>query len=149
MSAIGSISGSAQAQQLQDLRRQADQGGGGIPDEAFSQAAQAAGLDPSKVDDVKSQIQAAVQQAIQGSSGGDRRAAVENAVDGVLKDNGVDPTAFKKQLQAAGRKHRAHHGHRPHQARPQQQTSSTDASAEPSDGVTDPSANGEGLNVLA
>jgi hypothetical protein len=78
----------------------------------FASALQSAGVDPSKVGDIQSQIDAAVQSVRQdgstSTSGTDQRAAIKQAVDGVLQQNGVDVTKFDAALKAqhAGHAHR-------------------------------------------
>ena len=74
---------------------------------AFASAAEAAGTDPSKIADLRKQVDAAAQQARQSeSSGTDRRRAVQAAVDNVLKQNGVDLQKFhdamRSQFEKAG-----------------------------------------------
>jgi hypothetical protein len=80
----------------------------------FASALQSAGVDSSKVGDIQSQIDAAIQSVRQngGSSGTDQRTAIKDAVDGVLQKNGVDVSKFDAALKAqhAGHAHRGHKG---------------------------------------
>lgn len=78
-------------------------------EKAFGKALEAAGVDPSKVADVQKQIR----QAVEGVSKTGQRPdgdALKAAIDGVLKDNGVDVEKFKAALEAARPPglHRAH-----------------------------------------
>ncbi|MBN2584225.1 MAG: hypothetical protein JXL80_14275 [Planctomycetes bacterium] len=62
------------------------------------------GLSVSEVSDLKSQIDAAVQAATENlDDGSDPRAAIEEAVNGVLEDNGIDVEEFKSVMQSAAR----------------------------------------------
>lgn len=66
---------------------------------AFSAAAQAVGVDASKVDDLQKQIDDAVKTARKNSTTGtDTRQAVRDAVDGVLKANNIDPAKFHEAM---------------------------------------------------
>lgn len=76
----------------------------------FESALTAAGADPSKVSTIESQIQAAIKSARSGASdSGNSRAAVQTAIDTVLKNNGVDASKF----QAAIRSQHPHHAPQP------------------------------------
>jgi hypothetical protein len=81
---------------------------------AIQDALTSAGVDPSNISDVAAQIKAAVQKAMQSSSGtpDQNRQAVTAAIDGVLKQNGIDPTKFQSAMQSERAAHRGHHGHR-------------------------------------
>jgi hypothetical protein len=71
-------------------------------------AAQSAGLNSSQVTQLHTDIQDAVQAALQNAPGdGTNRAAVKNAIDTVLQKYGIDPAALRPQH--AGGAHR-HHG---------------------------------------
>jgi len=122
MSAITSdlSSTAAQVGQLQQLAQNGKgvhrghhrHGGGEQFKAAFSQAAQDAGLDPSKTDDLQKQIDAAIENARKNNTGsGDSRQSIQDAVDGVLKQNGVDVSKFhdalKARLQAARAQHQS------------------------------------------
>jgi len=74
------------------------------------------GVDPSKVPDIRSQIDAAVQAALKSSSGtpGQDRQAVAAAVDGVLKQNGIDPMKFRTEMKSLEKNEHGHKGHRHH-----------------------------------
>ena len=70
-------------------------------------AAQNAGLSSSQVSQLHTDLQNAIQGALQGASGtSDQRGAVKDAVDSVLKKYGIDPAAVKPQHTG-----RAHHHH--------------------------------------
>jgi hypothetical protein len=79
-------------------------------DSAFAAAAEAVGVDQSKVGDLQKQIDKAVADAKQNGSGGDSRQAVGQAVDSVLKDNGIDPAKFHDAMKAQFQKMRAQGG---------------------------------------
>jgi hypothetical protein len=82
--------------------------------QAIQDALTSAGVDPSNISDVAAQIKAAVQKATQSTSGtpDQNRQAVTAAIDGVLKQNGIDPTKFQSAMQSERAAHRGHHGHR-------------------------------------
>lgn len=119
MSAISSTGSSAQLQYLQQLM-QGQKSQSPPPDfkaelEArLEGAAKAVGVDPAKIPDLIKQIQDAAQNATKNAGEtGDPRAAAKDAVDGVLKKNGVDPAKFRSAIEAQGGKtHGHHHGHR-------------------------------------
>ena len=78
---------------------------------AMDAALTAAGADPSKLPDLEKQIQAAVQSSRKNSDGtSDPKTAVGDAVNSVLKQNGLDPAKFDAQMasQRAGHHHRRH-----------------------------------------
>jgi hypothetical protein len=115
MSAVPSIGSGSQSLLLQELQKQAQEKEAARADAMkarFQQAAQAAGVDPTKVDDLQKQIQAAAQKAAQDpANAGNRQTAVQNAIDSVLKANGVDADKFKAAMQSAEKAsgHRGHH----------------------------------------
>ena len=114
MSAIDTVGSASQLQLLQGMQRRGGPGGQDFSAHMksdFEAAAKAAGVDSSKVPDLLSQIQDAIKSATTGADGTDPRAAVRTAVDGVLKQNGVDPAKFQSALKAqhTGKGHR-HHG---------------------------------------
>jgi hypothetical protein len=68
----------------------------------FAEAAIAAGLDPTKADGLQDEIEAAISEVLQGSDGTtDPRQAIQDAVDNLLKEHGVDLAMFRSQLQSA------------------------------------------------
>lgn len=110
MSAIGDISsslmaGSSSLQQMSGMPR-------GRPPEPtaemkakfeakFETAAQEAGLDPEIFKDLRAQIDEAVKSARENASEGtDVKSVIDEAVNGVLKENGIDPAEFKSQMNA-------------------------------------------------
>lgn len=110
MSAIGSV-GSSSLSLIQSLAQQrtdpsSGQGFAAQFKSRFESAAKAAGVDPSKVPGLESQIQDAIQKAQQSGTG--NRGAVQDAINSVLKSNGVDPSKFQAALKAQG-VGRAHH----------------------------------------
>jgi hypothetical protein len=108
MSSISSISAGQQSvlDQVQAQNQQRHGWGGGLDD-----LLQAAGADPSKVSSIAQQIHDAIQGVRQGAGDdADKKAAVKQAVDKVLQDNGVDPAKFDAAAKAGkGRKHRGGH----------------------------------------
>ncbi len=74
---------------------------------AFKSAAEELGIDTSSFAKVGGQIKDAVSSVIQenqGASPEDLQKAIGGRVDGVLKDNGIDPAEFKKQFEQIGDK---------------------------------------------
>ncbi len=67
---------------------------------AFQAAADSLGIDTTSFAAIGGQIQEAVQAAIQSSDGTDPRGAVEQAINAVLQDNGIDPQHFRDDLDA-------------------------------------------------
>lgn len=65
----------------------------------FHSLAESAGLDPSRLGDLKEQIRVAV-DAVRGDDGSIERTAVKDALKGVLNDNGIDPAQLRSQLQS-------------------------------------------------
>ena len=104
MSSVSGFGSVTSAQFLQQMRA----GQSGQADrmtQAFNTALQAMGVDSTKAASITKQIQPAVQDAAKSSGGSsDPRAAVQQAIDSVLKKNGVDPQQFKTQFQAAMKK---------------------------------------------
>lgn len=76
---------------------------------------QSLGVDSSKIPTIEQKMHDAAQAAVKdGSSGQDQRANVKQALDTVLKNNGVDPTKFDAAMKAKmgkGGKSGKHHGH--------------------------------------
>ena len=101
VSGFGSVTSSQLLQRLRDGQTgQADR-----MNQAFNTALQAMGVDSSKAASIIKQIQPAVEGAAKSSaSASDPRAAMQQAVDGVLTKNGIDPQQFKTQLQSAMKK---------------------------------------------
>jgi len=65
----------------------------------FGTAAQEAGLDPEMFKELRSQIDEAVKSARDNASEGtDVKSSIEEAVNNVLKDNGIDPSEFKSKM---------------------------------------------------
>lgn len=66
----------------------------------FKSAAEDAGIDISKFSDLKSQIETRVGDALKNADGStDLQSAIDQAVNGVLEDNGIDPEQFKSQME--------------------------------------------------
>ena len=79
----------------------------------IAEALKAVGItDPAKVQDLQSQIQAAIKDA--SKNGKPSRQAIKDAVNGVLKQNGIDPTKFEAALQSQSAKARGAGGHHHH-----------------------------------
>ncbi len=71
-------------------------------EEAFKEAALAAGLDPEAADGLQDEIRSAIAEALKSSEDQtDRQQVVRDAVDGVLEKNGVDLSVFQSQLWSA------------------------------------------------
>ncbi|HLQ37671.1 MAG TPA: hypothetical protein VK348_07710 [Planctomycetota bacterium] len=109
---------------------------------AIAAAGKAMGLDDSKIQTMLADISKAVAGVGNGGSGADKRAAITNAVDAALKNDGIDPVQFKaeldKQLHAKGAHGHRHHGHKKHgggDVAPVQ-ASATPVGAVPTDGST-------------
>ena len=112
MSSVSGVSGSTDLSQLLELMRQQStqraqqprqQGKPvGVEQRAqFESDAKAAGIDIQGLESLHGEIETAVQGAIQGSDGTtDHRQAVQDAVDGVLKQHGFDPAQLKSQFQS-------------------------------------------------
>ena len=101
VSGLGSVTSSQLLQRLRD----GQPGQAARMNQVFNTALQAMGVDSSKAASIIKQIQPAVQDAAKSSDGSsDPRAAIQQAVDGVLKKNGIDPQQFKTQFQAAMKK---------------------------------------------
>jgi hypothetical protein len=111
MSSITASSPSSISQFLQGAGR--SRGGqrpqGGPPAEIrqqieaqFKSAASELGISGEQFEKIGSQIREAVQGAAQNASGQspeDLKASVDEKINGVLKDNGVDPKAFKEKFE--------------------------------------------------
>jgi anti-sigma regulatory factor (Ser/Thr protein kinase) len=70
-------------------------------DAQFKAVAEALGLTSSQASDLKTQMDEAVQTALQNADGNSNpREAVESAIAGVLNDNGIDVEDFKTQMKA-------------------------------------------------
>jgi hypothetical protein len=123
MSGIGSVTSSPYLQRLRDGQT----GRADRMDQASNMALQAMGVDSTKAASITKQIQSAVQDATKNSNGSsDKRAAIQQAVDGVLNQNGIDPEQYKTQVQAAMKKLGGNKQGRPPQAAaPKQATSTT------------------------
>ncbi len=66
----------------------------------FTQAAVAAGLDPSATGSLQDEIRTAVAAALKNADGtSDRRQVTQSAIDGVLESHGVDLEKFRAQMQ--------------------------------------------------
>ena len=74
----------------------------------FEAAAKSAGVDSSKLGDLERQVQEAVQNTLKAGGSGDKRAAIRDAVDSVLKNNGIDPGRFRSALETQ-RTHKKDH----------------------------------------
>lgn len=109
MSAIDGIGASSVTQLLtQGSRRPDADDQNGTPEafqKALATALQNSNVDASKIPDLQKQIQDAVQQA---RTSAQDPASVRQAIDSVLKQNGIDPTKFHAEM----RKAMPRHGHR-------------------------------------
>jgi hypothetical protein len=60
------------------------------------------GIDTETFSKIHSEIQTAIQTALSESDGtGDMRSTIDNAVDTVLQNNGIDPAQFKEAMKSA------------------------------------------------
>lgn len=115
VSSVGS--GTDLSQLLQTLKQQGSSRSGGFrgfqggqapepPAEfkaQFESKAKAAGVDVEKLGSLKDQIQSAVTSALDSSGGtSDPRDTIQSAINGVLKENGIDPDELKSKLEKAG-----------------------------------------------
>ncbi len=111
MSSVSSLASGSQSQAIDQIRQRLKASGGRPPEPPaelkaqFESAAQQAGIDTEKLSGLSDQIGEAISGALEGFDGtGDPREAVETAVNGVLKDNGIDPEKLKEQLKSVGEK---------------------------------------------
>lgn len=67
----------------------------------FTQAAVAAGLDESEVDSLQEEINSAIDEVLKNAdSDADPRQSIQDAIDKLLEEHGVDLTTFKTQLES-------------------------------------------------
>ena len=116
MSAISGVGLDPQAMLTQELQRL--RAGQNSTDRAAQRKAElesalkAAGADPAKLPELEQQIQDAAQKASQSTEAStDPRTAIQDAVNKVLSDNGLDPAKFDAQMKA---QHAGGHRHHPH-----------------------------------
>jgi hypothetical protein len=118
MSAIGSIGSDSEsllAQRLQNLRVSQSSADREAQRKAeLEDALKAAGASADQLPDLEKQIQSAVQSTQpNGGDSTDRRAAIRDAIDSVLKKNGLDSAKFEAQMKAqhtGGHRHHRHGG---------------------------------------
>lgn len=107
---------------------------------SFEQALLSSGADSSQVDSIQEQIQKAIADAVKNGGSTNGRpdpSTIKNAVDGVLKANGLDVTKFQSSIEAsrqASGAHHARHGHRKPQASEEQPTAIQFAPEDPTKG---------------
>jgi hypothetical protein len=101
----------SQSQAIEQIRQRLKASGGRTPEPPaefkaeFESAAQQAGIDTEKLSGLSDKIGEAISGALDGLNGNsDPREAIESAVNGVLKDNGIDPEKLKEQLKSVGEK---------------------------------------------
>ena len=108
MSQISGVSATSPYDRLPQLSgagRTPREGGGPPPispekmAEKVKAAAAEQGVDVDKLDDLQETIQKTVHETLQNGGSFDD---VKSAIDGVLKDNGIDPEKLQEQLGAAG-----------------------------------------------
>jgi hypothetical protein len=108
---------------------------------------QQAGVDPSQASTIGQQIHAAIQGVRDSATpGSDDRAAIKQAVDKVLTDNGVDPAKLDAARAKNAGKGRKHHGHHKHGGGTQPGTPTGPATA-PTTGTATPTASSTALGV--
>lgn len=110
MSSIAATSGNSEMyRMMQMMQRGVGSAGGGMPQPTAEMRAQmqakmsAAGIDIQKLDGLKAQVGNAAKTALEESDGlsdDEKKANVQAAVDGVLKDNGIDPEQLKNQFKS-------------------------------------------------
>jgi len=103
MSGISGIQGQNWGMQLQrlQLRGAGDNGPVTTP---FEHAAESAGLDLSTVEGLRERVQQAVEEAVRGAQSEDPKAAmqaIQEAVDRVLEENGIDPEEIRSRMASA------------------------------------------------
>ena len=65
----------------------------------FESAAQELGIDTDAFKDLREKIDEAVNNVrMNGATQGNTKSAIDDAVNGVLKENGIDPAEFKSQM---------------------------------------------------
>ena len=152
MSAISSIGGTSPLTYLQQLQQRGqDNDHDGDKDQAFTNALSALGVDPSKASTIQSQIQQAIKDASSNSTSDsptDRRTAVQQAIDGVLKNNGIDPAQFKSQLQAQFQKTGAGRHHHHHGGSSTDQTNTTNSPGQNAAAVVSANASSSGFSAV-
>lgn len=117
MSAISSIGSLDQTLLMQQVQQQMESGppemangmtgpppmsGQGPPGETqFVSVAESFGLDSEEAESLHSDVQTAVQEALDGlAEGEDPRAAIETAIGGVMEEYGIDAEAFKAEMES-------------------------------------------------
>lgn len=109
MTSIAATSGNSEMYRIMQMMRQPGAQGGGMPQPTAEMKAQmqqkmsSAGIDVQKLDGLKEQIGDAAKTALKDSEGlsdDDKKAKVQAAVDGVLKDNGIDPEQLKASFES-------------------------------------------------
>jgi len=109
MSSVSSVS-AAQASLVNQLKTAQTQPGQQGRGPQLDSVLQSLGVDSAKIPALEKQIQDAAESARKG--GGQDRTAVKQAVDNVLKSNGVDPAKFEAAVKTHAGKGRKHHGHK-------------------------------------
>lgn len=141
MTSVSSVGNGGFAQQVRN--RQPGGDGGGFA-AALQSVGKASGLDQTTIDALQKQIQDAVRGTGDGKGKpGEKKAAVDAAIENALKGSGIDPTQFKAALEA--QVHKAH-GHRKHG--PKNDHDADDAGAIPPPSVqAAPDLTGSGRSV--
>jgi hypothetical protein len=134
MSSISGI-GASQPSLLDQIKAQQDPANQQGWNSRLDDLLKGAGVDPTKLPALEKQIQDAANTARQ-SATSDPRAAVKQAVDKVLEDNGVDPAKLQ-----AGPKTKKGKGHRGHHPKPAATGSGVPAPA--TNGTTSPLASAQ------
>src|SRR5262245_36103503 len=126
MSSVSAVN-ATQASLIEQLKAQQAKPGQQGWNPQMDSVLQSMGVDPSKIPTIEKQMHDAAESARKG--GGQDHAAVKQAIEGVLKNNGIDPAQFEAAMKAGkGRKHHGHHK----LAAPTQPPSTPAASAMPS-----------------
>ncbi len=100
---ISSGSSGLSAQFLQRIRERAGGSSSAAQQDPLRQFAADNGITGEKFDKLRSDIDSAVESTLNGTGGaGASREAIKSAVQGVLKDNGLDPAEFEEQLKKLG-----------------------------------------------
>jgi len=108
MSSVSSVN-ATQASLVEQLKAQQAKPGQQGWNAQMDSVLQSMGVDSAKVPTIEKQMRDAAQSARQG--GGQDHAVVKQAIEGVLKNNGIDPAKFEAAMKSQAGKGRKHHGH--------------------------------------
>jgi hypothetical protein len=107
MSSVSGVS-AAQASSIEQLKAQQAKPGQQGRNVQMDSVLQSLGVDSAKIPAIEKQMHDASESARKG--GGQDHAAVRQAIEGVLKNNGIDPAKFDAAIKSHRRgKHHGHH----------------------------------------